>query len=147
MDHDMRDDSSTCPECGAPPVNGMTCWEQLGGILAWEAQDPELRAQHFLTVASYNLQHPAQFTKAVQDALQAAFIERLDHGLPDYEIRARMARAFGGSRRVLVKAPERQPKRRNWPMTIADVYLPDRPQGAASRVLEWAASIRRELAG
>ncbi len=53
-----------CPECDAPIVNGMTCWEMLGAILAWEYHDPELMAEHFLTVASYNLQHPAQFTGA-----------------------------------------------------------------------------------
>lgn len=55
-------DPSTCPECGARRVEGMTCWEQLGMIIAWEADDPELLAEHFLTVATYNLQHPAQFT-------------------------------------------------------------------------------------
>jgi hypothetical protein len=39
-----------CPECGAPRVNGMTCWEMLGMLLAWEYDDPELQAEHFLTV-------------------------------------------------------------------------------------------------
>ena len=24
-----------CPECAAPLVNGMTCWEMLGAIIAW----------------------------------------------------------------------------------------------------------------
>jgi hypothetical protein len=42
-----------CPECGAPGVSGTICWEML-----------ELLAEHFLTVASYNLQHPTQFTEA-----------------------------------------------------------------------------------
>jgi hypothetical protein len=51
-----------CAECGAPRVSGMTCWEMLGAIIAWEYHDPALLAEHFLTVASYNLQHPAQFT-------------------------------------------------------------------------------------
>jgi hypothetical protein len=31
----------------------------LGGIIAWEYQDCALMAEHFFTVASYNLQHPA----------------------------------------------------------------------------------------
>jgi hypothetical protein len=30
-------------------------------------------------------------------------------------------------------------------MTIADVYIPERPQGAAGRVAAWAAAIRSEL--
>ncbi len=32
--------ASYCPECGAPMVNGMTCWEMLGAIGAWEYHDP-----------------------------------------------------------------------------------------------------------
>ena len=51
-----------CPECGAPRVGGLACWEQLGVLLAWEHDDPALQREHFLTVASYNLQHPARFT-------------------------------------------------------------------------------------
>ncbi|HEU5099413.1 MAG TPA: DUF5946 family protein [Roseiflexaceae bacterium] len=49
-----------CPECGAPRVNGLTCWEMLGTVIAWEYDDADLRAEHFLTVASYNLQLQGQ---------------------------------------------------------------------------------------
>ena len=114
-------------------------------ILAWEQQDSELRTEHFLTVASYNLQHPAQFTQEALSELRAAFIERLDDGLPVEEIRWRFAEAFEGSRRVLKNVSERHPVLRSWRMTIADVYLPDQPHGAAARVRAWAASIRSEL--
>ena len=134
-----------CEECGAPLVDGMTCWEQLGAILAWEYQDPELLAEHFLTVASYNLQHPAQFTDEALAGLSAAFIEYIDQGIPVKEVRRRMAQAYDGKRRVLKREVERQPVLRLWRMTIADVYLPDKPQGAAERVRAWAASIRAEL--
>ena len=65
-----------CPECGGPRVNGLTCWEQLGMIGVWEFQDPELMAEHFLTVASYNLQHPAQFTDG--DIIEASAWRRHD---------------------------------------------------------------------
>jgi len=134
-----------CPECGAPRVNGMDCWEQLGWLIGWEAEDPELRAVHFLTVASYNLQHPAQFTDEVLVDLRSAFIAHLDRGLPVAEIRQRHAAAYAGSKRVMRPASERRPVLRRWKMTIADVYLPDRPQGAADRVKAWAAAIRSEL--
>jgi len=30
-------------------------------------------------------------------------------------------------------------------MTIADVYIPGKPEGAAERVRKWAASIKKEL--
>jgi hypothetical protein len=123
----------------------MTCWEMLGGIIAWEYQDPELLAEHFLTVASYNLQHPAQFTDAALAGLRAVFIERVDHGLAIAEIRRRVGAAALGAARVLRPESSRQPVLRQWAMTIADVYLPSHPVGAAERVRAWATAIRREL--
>jgi hypothetical protein len=126
-------------------VEGLTCWEQLGALLAWEFDDPELAAEHFLTVASYNLQHPAQFTDQALADLRAAFVERLDAGVPVPELRRRAGRAYGGARRVLRDPAERRPVRRAWRTTIADVYRPTTPAGAAARVRAWAASIRGEL--
>src|SRR5262249_19672063 len=83
------DTAETCSECGAPRVDGLTCWEQLGALLAREGDDAELRAEHFLTVAAYNLQHPAQFTEAALAGLRSAFVERLDHGVAVEELRRR----------------------------------------------------------
>lgn len=137
--------TETCPECGASLVNGMTCWEQLGGIIAWEWQDPELLAEHFLTVASYNLQHPAQFTDEVIAGLRAVFVDRLDRGVSIEKIRRRVSYLAEGKTRVLKADVERRPVLRRWSMTIADVYLPDQPQGAAGRVRVWAAAIRQDL--
>jgi hypothetical protein len=137
--------TTACSECGAPMVNGLTCWEQLGAIGAWEFQDPELLAEHFLTVASYNLQHPAQFTDEAINGLRATFIERLDNGLTITEIRHRTATAYAGKKPVLKNQTERRPVLRRWRMTIADVYIPDQRQGAAERVRRWAAVIRSEL--
>jgi hypothetical protein len=134
-----------CPECGAAMSNGMRCWEMLGAILAWEYQDPELLAEHFLTVASYNLQHPAQFTEDTLAGLRAVFVERVDGGLGIAEIRRRVGKVAAGATRVSKPEAERTPVPRQWAMTIADVYLPDRPEGAAGRVRSWAAAIRREL--
>jgi len=141
----MTGPAETCPECGAPRVDGLTCWEQLGAVIAWELDDPELQAEHFLTVATYNLQHPAQFTEAALAGLRAAFIEHLDHGVPVEAIRRRAARTFEGRARVLKDPGERRPALRRWSVTIADVYRPDQPQGAAERVRAWAAAVRREL--
>jgi hypothetical protein len=123
----------------------MTCWEQLGWIIAWEADDPELLAEHFLTVATYNLQHPAQFTDDAIAGLRQAFVDRLDRGVPVAELRARIGRASAGSARVLRRESERRPVPRSWSRTIAGVYLPGRPQGAAERVRQWAAAVRREM--
>lgn len=134
-----------CPECGAPAADGLSCWEMLGMLLAWEHQDPELLAEHFLTVASYNLQHPAQFSEAALAGLRSAYIEHLDNAVAVAEIRRRVGQVAAGAARVLKPAPERHPVLRQWSMTIADVYLPDRPNRAAERVRAWAACIRREL--
>jgi hypothetical protein len=117
----------------------------LGALIAWEYDDADLRAEHFLIVASYNLQHPAQFSEATLAGLQAVFAERLDHGLGIAEIRRRVGKAAAGAARVVKPESERQPILRQWLMTIADVYLPDQPQGAAERVRAWAAVIRRAI--
>ena len=145
MSETPNPDVATCPECGAPTVDGLTCWEQLGALIAWEYDDPELAAEHFLTVAAYNLQHPAQFTDEAIAGLRVAVIERLDNDLPVAEIRRRNSAEYEGKRRVLRPEGERRPVLRRWPTTIADVYTPDQPAGAAARVRAWAAAIRSEL--
>ena len=139
------DTSGRCPECGGPTQAGWTCWEQLGLLLAWEFDDPELRREHFLTVACYNLQHPAQFTEPALAGLRASFVAYLNTGLRVAEIRRRTAAATAGATRVLRDAAERRLVLKRWSMTIGDVYLPDQPAGSADRVRAWAASIRREM--
>jgi hypothetical protein len=134
-----------CPECGAPSVDGLDCWGQLGGIIAWESGNPELFAVHFHTVASYNLQHPAMFQDDALVGLRELFIEALDHDLPVHELRRRMSAKAEGAKRVIKGEAERKRVLHRWPMTIADVYLPEQPQGAAERVMAWAKSIRSEL--
>lgn len=61
------------------------------------------------------------------------------------EIRARIGRAFAGSKRVLRPESGRRPVPKAWSRTIADVYIPAQPEGAAARVRDWAAAVRREL--
>lgn len=145
MDTNTTYHNTTCPECGAPAVTGLSCWEQLGAILGWEWQDPALQAVHFLTVASYNLQHPAQFTDEALAGLRVAFIAHLDQGIAVAEVRRRVSAVTEGKTRVLKPEADRRPVLRTWPLTIANVYLPDQPQGAADRVRAWAAAIRQAL--
>jgi hypothetical protein len=133
-----------CPECGAPRVAGLGCWQQLGVLLAWEQDDPALQREHFLTVASYNLQHPARFTDDAISGLRQALADHLDRGVPVAEIRRRASAATDGRTRVHREEPPLRPVLREWPMTIADVYLPDAPKGAAERVRAWARTISRE---
>lgn len=138
--------TETCAECGAPLVEGLNCWEQLGALIAWEYNDPALHAQHFLVVASYNLQHPAQFTEATIEQLWVAFNDYLDHGVSAATLRQRAAKTYAGATRVLRPEAERRPQLRRWTMTIADVYLPEQPAGAVERLLGWARVIQAHQA-
>jgi hypothetical protein len=142
---DKFEKAEFCSECGAPLVDNMSCWEQLGGIIAWEYDDPELLAEHFKTVACYNLQHPAQFTDEAIAGLKTALIEHLDKGLSVPDIRRRNSKSYEGNKRVLKDISKRCPVQRTWKMTISDVYIPHCPERAAERVREWAAAIREEL--
>lgn len=72
-------------------------------------------------------------------------MDYLDRGIPVAEIRRRASAATEGPTRVRRDESDRRPLRREWPMTIADVYLPDEPRRAAERVRQWARAIRAAL--
>jgi hypothetical protein len=112
--------------------------------MAWEWHDPELQALHFLTVASYNLQHPARFTAEALAGLSALYQDYLDNGLSTAAIRRRAANAVRGQK-IVRREDERRVTLREWRMTIADVYRHGQAEGAAERARNWAAAIRREL--
>jgi len=117
----------------------------LGEIIAWEYSDPELLKKHFLTVASYNLQHPSQFTEEAIQGLQTSLRNYLEGKEGVAEIREKNFRAHEGANRVRKPESERVIAPRAWSMTIADVYVPDHPQGAAGRVQAWAETIDKSL--
>lgn len=129
-----------CPECGAAQVP-LTCQQRLELLLAWEVDDEELRAQHFLTVASFNLQHPAAFTEDAIAGLEQALQGYLDGRLAIADIRRRASHAT----RVHRPRDEVRPRRRSWPKTIDAVAVPEQPGGAAKRVRAWAESIRGSI--
>lgn len=141
----MPNKTLKCPECGAKFINGLDCWEQLGHVLAWEWHDPELLAKHFLTVATYNLQHPAQFTEEAIEGLKEVYLAYLDEGMAIDEVRRHVGKAAAGGAKVLKPTSERQPQLKRWTKTINTVYIPDKPKGAAERVQAWAEAVRVEL--
>jgi hypothetical protein len=136
---------AVCKECGGPAVDGLSCFEQMAQVLGWEGQDPELAAMHFLTVASYNLQHPAQFTDSALAGLTALYVEAVDGGWTNAQTRRRAVEMGTGQGKVLRPEAERRPVLKAWSKTIADVYLPDQPEGAPARVRAWVAAIRPSL--
>lgn len=137
--------SSACPECGGRRVDGLSCQEMFEALLAWEWQDPELGAMHFLTVSSYLLQHPAALTTDALSALRCSFAAVVDGAMTVEQVRAQHARLFAGERQALKPHHDIGPQGFAWSMTIADVYADGRPR-AATRVGRWAEVIRDELA-
>ena len=137
-------DVPNCSECGALSHDGLTCQERLHGILGLEQVDTELQLLHYLTVAAYNIQHPAQFTDDALAGLRESFSDYLEGRITIGDIKE-YNREFNGAKRVLKPAFERTPVLRCWKMTTADVFLPFQPQGIAERVRKWAESIKREL--
>ncbi len=100
---------------------------------------------HFLSVAAYNLQHPAQFDDEALAALRVAFVEHFDNGVSVAEIRKRNGTSFAGARRVLKREAERKPTLRTWRLTIAYVFAGGSPARVALRVQKWAAAVRQDL--
>jgi hypothetical protein len=116
-------------------------------LIGRESIDERLRQKHFLMVAAYNLQHPAQFTVAAIQGLQTAFAEYLDGAISIAEIRRRTARAYDGPTPVRKQEGQRTVVRRDWSMTIANVYVPNDLERAAERVQSWAEEVRHEISG
>lgn len=137
-------ETGCCQECGAPQVGGLDCWGMLGAIISWEYDDPELLSEHFKTVATYNLQHPAKFHDEAIAGLRGLFMQHIDNGLPLQDIRKHVSAMANGGKQVL-KREHITPVPKRWAKTIADVYLPDHPEGAAQRVRGWANVVRTEL--
>jgi hypothetical protein len=137
-------DVPNCSECGALSHDGLTCIERLHGLLALEQVDSDLQSLHFLTVAAYNIQHPAQYTDHALAGLRKSFSEYLDDQITIEGINE-CNQSFSGPKRVLKPAFERQIVLRVWDMTIADVCNPFENHGTAERVKKWAQAIRREM--
>lgn len=142
MTTDLRE---SCPECGAAWTSGLSCEEMFHQVLAWEAEDFDLLSEHFLTVACYNLQHPAMFQEEAIDNLKGGLILRIDQNAQVSELRRRAAQKFNGSQRVLRPVNERHAVLNSWSMTIADVHATGRAEGAADRVRNWGRRVRTEL--
>jgi hypothetical protein len=136
--------ATACDECGAPVVDGLDCQGQLDVVLSWEWSDPELSAEHFSTVAIFNLQHPSRFREDAIEGLVAAVIAHLD-GLRVSAIRRQVGRVAAGTTRVLKPEAERVIVPRQWTLTVDHVYAHNKSLDAATRVREWARSTRLEL--
>ncbi|MGE5550144.1 MAG: DUF5946 family protein [Bacteroidota bacterium] len=144
-----------CPECGAPLPDGGSCRGYFHELLLLEAEVPGAPGAmpHFFAVASYNLQHPSQFTPAILTRLRASLDDALAGRASIRDLRRRARYQADGPARVLrrpgdVAAGEEQPGLWNWPtrwpMTVADVCRVS-PALYIERVRQWAAAVSATL--
>lgn len=132
-----------CTECNAPFIDGLSCWETLGLLISWEYDDPALLKEHFLTVASYNIQHSSKFVDEVIDELCSLHYKYIHNEVSTNEIRETVGKLAEGEKRVLKPESARVIIPKKWKMTIADVYIPNKREHAAERVRAWAKSIHQ----
>lgn len=138
------DISTTCPECGAPLKDGLTCQEQYEALLAWEYEYPAAYgAAHHITVTCYNLQHPAKFTPRALESMRSGLREIVEKHLPPQELRRRNATLFAGKEKVLRHLPG-APVLRRWSRTVADIRT-DSPEVYIMDINAWARAILAEI--
>jgi hypothetical protein len=129
---------------------GGACRDHFHELLALEAQVPGGPGElpHFLAVACYNLQHPAQFTPEVLEGLRGALADVLAGRATLEDIRRRTRDAVNGPTRVLRRLDEPGDTAgwpTEWPLTIAHACRAA-PEDYAPRVREWAKAVSAALA-
>ena len=70
-----KEPALTCPECGAPAVDGMSCFEQLAWLIGWEQHEPELRVLHHHLLLSQDLE-PVLIGIATEGLVDVALLIR-----------------------------------------------------------------------
>ena len=142
----IRPVGDVCGECGAQLDPGRTCRDYFNDMLALESQVPggPGNKAHFLAVASYNLQHPADFTPDVLAGLRKTFGDVLGGRATAADALARARKATDGSTRVLRRPGDPPTRPDGWPtrwaMTVRDVC--DAPVSRyLQQVQAWATSV------
>jgi hypothetical protein len=144
---------TSCSECGAPLPEGGTCRDYFYELLALEAQVPGGPGElpHFFAVASYNLQHPLQFTPEAVQGLRTAVADVLAGRATLDDVRRRVRYATNGPTHVLRRpgsADEESGSRAawptEWPITVLDVCRVS-PEEYRERVRQWGETVSSAL--
>ncbi len=88
---------NTCVKCGAVLSQKNTCESIFNEFMALEFTDPSYGQVHFLTVASYMVQHEG-YSDEMYVWVQTALRRHLEEGYPTELIRQDMARGPGSSK-------------------------------------------------
>lgn len=136
---------ASCAECGASDRDARSCREQWDELLALEFSDVRAGPAHFLTVACYQLQHPAAFRlgEAMLGQLRISLERVVVEGVPVEQVRRDASRSFDGPQRVRDDGTA-PPPMLAWSRTVADVGPPD-PASHLERVRAWAEAILADL--
>ena len=140
------DDLSPCPQCGAAPLDGKTCKDKYGEILALEFQEPAVfGVVHHITVTCYNLQHPDFFSDEAIEWMKTSLRKIIEEGLSPAELRKSAGKRTGEGMNVRRQtAPADVPRRIIWSLTVMDVRA-DSAEVYVREIRAWAKSILDDL--
>lgn len=142
---------SRCHECGAPQPAGAECRSCFDLLLAFENERRDVfGAVHHLTVPTFFLQHPTDYTSEALASWRTLLADALDGRASARELQRRHGVQFSGAHRVRmpgVGIPKDWP--RSWPITVSGVINPLEPLPASDVYVEraraWAAATRATL--
>jgi Family of unknown function (DUF5946) len=142
---------SRCHECGASQPSGAECRSCFDLLLAFENERPEVfAAVHHLTVATFFLQHPSDYTSEALASWHTLLVDALDGRASARELQRRHSVQYAGARRVRMPGigiPKQWP--RSWPITVSGVINPLEPLPLndvyVERARAWAAATRATL--
>jgi hypothetical protein len=147
--------TSTCPECGAPLPEGVSCRDYFHELLVLEGQVPGAAGglPHLLAVAAYNLQHPSAFMPAALFGLRRTLADVLAGRATVDDARRRARYATDGETRVIRRVDtvisDDDRTRLNvwpteWPRTVLDVCRV-RPEQYVESVQQWAQAVNATI--
>ena len=140
---------STCPECGASWLDGLTCQDHFHQLLACEQQFSALWEVHHLLVLCYHLQHPSLYSPEGLAGARGLLDDFVLRGRTTMEVRQRDRAALdSGNRKYKIKGtPEAHgayPQRPPWTITAPDITAGG-PEKYIENVRAWAASVQKAL--
>lgn len=139
----------TCPECGVPWTDGVTCTDDFHQMLFWENQRTELGAVHHLMVLSFNMQHPSVYSPEMLGSARQMLADFLEGKVTTQEFRLRNKQRLSSTTRPwkITGTPEshgRYDPPIRWTLTARDVVF-----GGIDHYIEnvnrWARSILDQL--
>ncbi|OZB92322.1 DUF5946 family protein [Paenibacillus sp. XY044] len=138
--------SNTCDKCNAELPLGNTCESILNEFLALEFSDPGYGKVHFLTVASYMVQHQG-YSDEMYAWVQSALRKHLEEGYPTELIRQDMARGPGSTKGIRRPLDAQPLPKISWTMTIADVAAQMHDAESYCKLIkQWGRTTLKEMA-